>query len=168
MNNRRLVAMMIALLLAISTVTAASATSTVNRSKAKGAFKIALVIGPAETVSTSTTTNGEKMLSGPVAACKMPSATNTNMGLNACNYHVEVHVVTRAGKTVMNAAVGILLQNKKSRKLIYVPVSRMESSTTGIKDMHFGNNVHAPAATYNVLVTVNKTKVTFKNVRLTP
>jgi hypothetical protein len=153
---------------ALASVLPAAAMGTVQKTAVQGRFRLQLIIGPAEKMSMTATKSGEKMLGGAMAMCKMPAGGmgSMNMGSNACNHHVELHVHTVQGQLISSATVSITVQNMKTHKTVAVPVARMEGVMAGKKDTHFGNNMHLATGTYTVVVKVNDVRHVFKGVKL--
>jgi hypothetical protein len=140
----------------------------VVRSKNKGPYHLVLRIGPAEKMGGM---NGEQMLAGKMARCsmkmKMSQRANSGMGSGKCNHHVEMYVYKRASNAVVeHASVHIRLYCIKRKMNIYVPIMTMMAPESGMKDYHYGNNVHTPNALFDVFVRVNGVRAEFKNIRL--
>jgi hypothetical protein len=147
-----------------------SSKASVSMSKVAGSYKIALIIGAAETMSMNMHGHAsERMIGGKNATCSMSMHMQAMIaGLatkQMCNHHVEVHVHNRAnGKVITNAAVTIVLQSKGmhgASMMIKVPIMTMEGMHAGTSDFHYGNNIYAAAGKYTVHVTVNRVKADF-------
>ncbi|HEV3310479.1 MAG TPA: hypothetical protein VG815_08170 [Chloroflexota bacterium] len=139
----------------------------IQRSKDAGTYHLVLVIGAAEKMSGM---NGEKMMGGKMARCSMGShmvALGSSMGSGKCNHHVELHVYGRKSHTVLtHAKVSIRLYCIKHKMSIVVPIMTMMMAKKGMRDFHYGNNVHTPNAEFNVFVSVNGTRTEFRMVHL--
>lgn len=167
---KRIVVLAICAFAALVDLTAAVAapSAAVHRQKIVGAYRLTLRIGPAEAMAMHPKGRGERMLGGKMAACQTPgnSMGGMSMGSATCNRHVEVHVVNRhTGKVVTGARVTIRLTNVRTHRSIGVPIMTMMGAGASRADFHYGNNIHAVAGTYSVVVTVNRTTARF-NVRL--
>lgn len=149
----------------------ARADASVTMTKVSGPYKLELVIGPAETMSSSMkSTASERMIGGKNASCSMPMhmamlAQIEQVKTQVCNHHVEIHVyVNKTGRVVANAKVAIALQGQVmhgSTMMITVPIMTMEGMKAGPKDFHYGNNIDGAPGRYTVRVTVNRVKANF-------
>lgn len=142
----------------------------VYRSKDKGGYRLVLKIGPAAKMGGM---RGEHMINGKMQTCAMKMhmsrAAEAPMGsAKKCNHHVELHVYNRkTGTPVQGATVTIRLYCIKRKMSIHVPIAEMMSRRMGLKDYHYGNNVHTPTGIFNVFVDVNGVRAEFPLVHLT-
>jgi hypothetical protein len=123
-------------------------------------YHLALTVGMAEPMHMKGTKGkGETMISGPQPRRAMAAGTMGGMAIEdkqpACNHHVELKVVNAATKKIVtNAHVSITMVNTTKHLTVRVPIMTMMGSE-GMKDLHYGNNVFAPAGWYDITVTVN-------------
>jgi hypothetical protein len=140
--------------------------NTVTAQKTAGKYRLVLKVGPAEMMSMNAK-SGERMMSGRPATCAMVgmsggSGMNMSDKKTACNRHVELHVYqAKGGAVVQGARVTITMTNMAKHTMVMVPMMTMEDARMGMKDLHYGNNVYAPAGMYTVHVQVNRVKATF-------
>jgi len=145
--------------LVVRSVGSSAATNTPPATKIVGPYKFVLQIGPAENMSMSGM--GEISLGGKEASCKMPGQGHA-AGPNICNHNLELHITTvKGGHIVGKARVSITMTNTRTYKVIQVPIQMMMMGSRGMKDYHYGNNVHANAGTYQIVATVNGKTTTF-------
>ncbi|MHB1535825.1 MAG: hypothetical protein ACYC1D_14705 [Acidimicrobiales bacterium] len=94
-------------------------------------------------VAASHPKHGEVMVSGSMAMASGPGAQ-----------HLEVHICSRTtGEVVVGAAPSITLTDTTAGTTTAVPVAAMQGVTAGQADLHYGNNVDAPAG-HSFVVTV--------------
>ena len=136
--------------------------NTVTAQKTAGPYRLVLKIGPAEMMSMNAK-SGERMMSGRPATCGMSGGSSMTMGKKRmCNHHVELHVYrAKGGMVVQGARVTITMMNVPKHMMVMVPIMTMEDAHMGMKDLHYGNNVYAPAGMYTVNVQVNAVKAAF-------
>jgi hypothetical protein len=156
--------------LALTPNAQAASKPAVSMSKVAGSYKIALVIGAAETMSMNMHGHAsERMIGGKNVTCSMSMQMEAMVvgaaSMPMCNHHVEVHVHNKSnGKVITNAAVTIVLQSNGmhgASMMIRVPIMTMEGMNAGSSDFHYGNNINAAAGKYTVHVTVNRVKADF-------
>lgn len=95
-------------------------------------------------VAASHPKSGEVMVSG---AMTMASGANAQ--------HLEVHICSRStGEVVVGAPPSITLTDTTAGTTTAVQVATMQGVTAGQADLHYGNNVEAPAG-HSFVVTVN-------------
>lgn len=132
-----------------------------SKTEVSGAYKVTLVLGPAEMMSAHGTA-GERVMGGKMSTCAMGKSSGMSMGGAACNYHLEAHVYsTRTGAVVTNARVVMTISSAATHKKMWLPIMTMESARSGRKDFHYGNNVHLEMGRYTVVVTVNGVRLSF-------
>jgi hypothetical protein len=87
------------------------------------------------------------------------------MSMGGSQRHLEVHITTRhTGKIVTGARPTITTMDTsiKNAMMIKVPVATMEGVTSGLADLHYGNNVHLVVGhTYAVTVTLGGERAVF-------
>jgi len=154
--------------LSLSTSLAMGMSNHVMRSVNVGAYHLVLKIGPAEKMGGM---NGERMLHGKMARCSMTMhmavGPSGMMGTARCNHHVELHVYRLSNDEVVHGArVSIRMYCLKMHMNVYVPIMTMMDPKIGMRDYHYGNNVHARNGVYRVFVRVNGTKAEFRGVHL--
>ena len=132
-----------------------------------GSFKIALAIGPAETMlmpsQASSAKGGEVMVQMP--GMSMPAMSMMDRG-QPVNHHVEAHIYDKSSGAVLDGVMPVMTitnqANGASRKID--PVMAMYGVAEGKSDLHYGGNVYLPDGTYTVTATVNNETATFKDV----
>ncbi len=121
-------------------------------------------------MGTTTTMGGGSPTSMPpsMPTSTMPMGATTDMGMNgsadANTRHLEVHICSAStGQVVQDAQPTIALVDHTSAGMVdNVSVAVMEGISSGVKDLHYGNNVTMPAGhAYTVTVHLNGDTATF-------
>lgn len=144
---------------------ASTHSSAMHQQKTVGPYRLVLQVGPAEKILMHRKgATGEVMRAGKQATCTVrgSSMDGMSMGSTACNRLVELHIYDRnTGHVIINAHVAIRMYDLGTRKSMQVPIMSMVGATTGLSDLHDGNNVFAAAGRYTVKVPINRVRTTF-------
>jgi hypothetical protein len=133
-----------------ATVAAACLSGTGSNAHATtNSYVVQVDLGSVETmytpaqVTSQHPTSGEVMLRGQMAGM--------------AGQHLEVHICSKAtGAVVQDANPTITLTNDADQSMTQnVPIAVMQGVTSGVSDLHYGNNVALmPGATYTVAVSL--------------
>ncbi len=142
-------------------------------------YKMVLDVNPTEAMYTAAQvaaqhpTSGEMMLRGQMtnmsgaggsASTMMGSTSEMNGSGGANARHLEVHICSvSTGHVVQDAQPTITLVDHSSAGMVdKVSVAVMEGIGSGVKDLHYGNNVTMSAGhAYTVTVHLNGDTTTF-------
>jgi hypothetical protein len=144
---------------------AAASAATITRSATTSTYKLALVIGPLETMYTQAEVKAKHPKTGEVMVGGAMGMGGMTMG--AGNRHLEVHIASRAtGKPLATMPSSITLQDTSAMSGMSmstkVGVVAMEGVGEGMADLHYGNNVKLTAGhMYKVVATVKGEKASF-------
>lgn len=159
-------ALVLALLLGWALGASAQSPMPVVRQGQTTHYRLALQIGPQETMYSKADAakmhpaSGEIMAGGTMSGGSMPMAAGGGTAMST--RHLEVHVTSRAtGKVVTDAACRITVTNDTTKKTETIPVAMMYGIKEGPADWHYGNNVSMSPGPYTVAVMVNGEKTVF-------
>jgi len=147
-----------AALLIVSSATAA----VITRTATTATYKLTLAVGPVETMYTQAEVKAKHPTSGEVMVRSMGG-----MSMGAANRHLEVHVASRATRTVVtNVSRRIMLTDTTAMggtaMAEKVNATAMQGIGEGVADLHYGDNVKLAAGhVYKVVVTVKGERATF-------
>lgn len=129
-----------------------------------------LSVGPSQTMYSSQQIHrmhpkhGEVMVGGHMQGSGMGNMNGKSSmsGMGGMTRHLEVHICTRRGNKVVTKPAPKITLTSGARKTM-VPVAEMEGIGDGMKDFHFGNNVHmTKGQTYTVQITEANDHASFR------
>ena len=139
-----------------------AAAATITKNATTKSYKLALVVGPTETMYTAAEVKAKHPKSGEVMVGSSMDMGGSNMG--SANRHLEVHVYSKgSGKVAKGAVPAMTLTDTTGMAMPEkIDAMAMQDIVEGPSDLHYGNNVTLTAGhDYKVVVTVKGEKASF-------